>query len=101
MNSILITRESRLWINRFRSYKILIDNKVVGTLTDGESKEFSVTPGEHSIQAKIDWGTSPRLCISGDQSMLKLHCGTNANPITALFYAIAGWGNYLWLSRDD
>ncbi len=47
------------YINRFREYGIYIDGTKAGVIRNGETKDFEVTPGTHTIYAKIDWCYSP------------------------------------------
>jgi hypothetical protein len=47
--------------NRRRDYKIFIDGKKVGTIADGETKDFVTSAGQHSIMVKIDWCSSPEI----------------------------------------
>jgi hypothetical protein len=54
MSSITIQR-SREYNNRFRNFRIFIDDREVGKVGNGEAKTFNVTPGRHRVMAKIDW----------------------------------------------
>ncbi len=49
--------------NRMRDYKIFIDGQQVGTIANGETKDFPTTVGQHTVTAKIDWCSSPELLI--------------------------------------
>ncbi|WP_445723435.1 hypothetical protein [Flavobacterium sp.] len=49
--------------NRMRDYKIFIDGQQVGTIANGETKEFPTTVGQHIVTAKIDWCSSPDISI--------------------------------------
>src|ERR1700759_3799303 len=59
---IILTRRSE-WLNRLRSYKIFIDDSEAGIIKNGDSEEFAITPGVHSIQCKIAWYSSPVFTI--------------------------------------
>ena len=48
----------------FRRYKILIDEVEVASLKEGESHSAEVEPGDHRIQAKIDWTATPEVEVS-------------------------------------
>lgn len=50
---IIISRTSQ-YPNKFRSYKIFIDDQLVGKVKDGEQISLEVEPGNHSIYIKID-----------------------------------------------
>ncbi len=70
MEKIVIKRTNE-FINRFRNYKIFIDGQQVGTIGNGETKEFLVSIGQHSLIAKIDWCTSQELQINIDENEIK------------------------------
>lgn len=57
MATIILNRTSE-YVNRLRNYGVYIDGKKVGTIANGDTKEFVVTPGHHSIVTKIDWCSS-------------------------------------------
>lgn len=72
MASIKITRTSE-YSNRMRDYQIFIDGQKVGTIANGETKEFEISTGQHSIVAKIDWCSSPELLFdSNDTTTFKV-----------------------------
>ncbi|MBW3518082.1 hypothetical protein [Flavobacterium sp. NKUCC04_CG] len=88
MAIIKIERKNDL-SNRFRDYNIYIDGNKVGTIANGEVKEFTVdSSGTHSVKATIDWCSSQELFLnlnSADTIPLKL------NSITTK------WGIYYFL----
>ncbi|UMB60676.1 hypothetical protein MHL31_00340 [Lutibacter sp. A80] len=58
MTKLSITRKYE-WNNMARDYGIYIDGKKIGTIANGETKEFEITAGTHKINGKIDWCKSP------------------------------------------
>jgi hypothetical protein len=54
MPSLTVRRDSG-YADSIRAYKLLLDGTEIGRIASGESKSFEVTPGEHTLQAKIDW----------------------------------------------
>lgn len=58
MATIRLERKSE-YINRAREYTIILDGNTVGTISNGETKDFTITKGTHTIRAKIDWCSSP------------------------------------------
>jgi len=70
MATIKIQRTSE-WNARFRDFNIFIDGKQVGTIANGETKEFITTSGIHTITAKIDWCSSPDITINTDDNQTK------------------------------
>lgn len=70
---IVINRKSE-WVNKRRDYKILIDGTEAGKLANGGSEEFTITPGIHKVQCKINWCSSPELELEikdGETKFLK------------------------------
>jgi hypothetical protein len=57
---IIINRKSE-WRNRAFGFRVLIDGKEVGMIANGGSEEYSIEPGVHTLQCKIDWCSSPEL----------------------------------------
>jgi len=58
MAATLIIQRSNEFLNRFRNIEILIDGKRAGKVANGSTVEFEVYPGEHAINARIDWASS-------------------------------------------
>lgn len=74
---IILSRSSE-WVNRFRSYKVLINGSEAGSLKNGGSEEFSVEPGSVSIQCKVDWYSSRPFTINvqeGETAYLRVRTG--------------------------
>jgi len=55
MEKIKITRVNE-WNNWTRDYRIYIDGQEIGTISDGETKEFYVPTGQHKLKARLFWG---------------------------------------------
>lgn len=70
MATIKLQRPSE-YNNRMRDYKIFIDGLQVGTIANGETKEFATTVGQHSVTAKIDWCSSPDISIKTDDNEIR------------------------------
>lgn len=62
MASIIINRTSE-YLNRLRNCDVYIDGKKVDTISNGETKEFNISAGQHSILIKIDWCSSQILLV--------------------------------------
>ena len=43
----------------FRGFDILIDGKDSGSLGVNNQQEFELNPGTHTVQAKVDWCSTP------------------------------------------
>ena|ERR1044072_4044260 len=57
MPKVIITRSSE-WLNKLRDANLLLDNKKIGTIADGDTVEFEVCEGTHTIEASLDWCSS-------------------------------------------
>ena len=55
---IILTRKSE-WMNRSRPYHVLIDGMDAGSIANGSTQEFMVSPGSHTVQCKMAWYCSP------------------------------------------
>ena len=62
MATICIERNSEL-MNRARKFKVVIDNKEVGSIKNGDVLKFNVGPGSHALKASIDWCSSPEINV--------------------------------------
>lgn len=62
MATIKIQRTSE-YNNKLRDFSIYVDGNKVGTIVDGEVKEFTTTPGTHVVTAKIDWCSSQNVSV--------------------------------------
>ena len=65
MPSLTVRRDSG-YADSMRAYKLLLDGAEIGKIASGESKSFEVTPGEHTIQAKIDWCSTTPLSFTAE-----------------------------------
>jgi len=54
MGKLIIDRRSE-WINRGRIIGLYLNKEKIGTIENGESKEFELEPGNYNLKAKIDW----------------------------------------------
>lgn len=81
-SEIEVARLSDPFNARFRAFTVVIDSESEGKLRDGESQSFSVKPGEHELNIKIDWIRSNRVVISCERGQVhQFQCW----PRSALF----------------
>ena len=83
MAKIILKRTSE-YVNRMRDYKIYLDGLNIGTIANGETKQFEINTGQHSIIAKIDWCCSPEInvnLIENETKSLKVGGFKNGNWI--------------------
>jgi hypothetical protein len=99
MHSITITRESGYGVDRLRPYDILIDDKRVLDINEGERKQFSVSPGARSVSLRVDWCRSHTLRLNTENGQsTELWCWPKARIYTWLFFLTLGWNRYIALS---
>ena len=92
MATIIFKRTSE-YNNRFRGYHLFIDGKKIGTIANGQTKEFETTSGQHNVVAKIDWCSSPEISLTlGDTDKKELIVGgfKNSNWIMPIAMGIIG-----------
>ena len=70
MATIRLKRTSE-YNNRMGDIKIFIDGQQVGTIANGETKDFPSTVGQHNLTAKIDWCSSPDISIELKENQTK------------------------------
>lgn len=100
MATIRIKRTNE-YSNLLRDYKIFIDGQQVGTIANGETKDFSTTVGQHTVTAKIDWCSSPDVSIDVKENQtIALNVYGLKTPIEFLvhiYYLTKGRNRYLTL----
>ncbi len=61
----------REWFGRFRKLAVLVDGEVAARVGIGETAVIGVMPGQHRLQAKMDWCTSPELEILVEENVTR------------------------------
>ncbi|MGC1471601.1 MAG: hypothetical protein WA775_03325 [Psychroserpens sp.] len=88
-------------INRARAIEIYINNKIVGTIRNGETKIFKVDSDITIVYAKIDWCiTKPKNINTPENKMIILELGSNLSGwklLLAIYYVIFKPSKYLYL----
>ncbi|MDQ6812537.1 MAG: hypothetical protein M3040_02165 [Bacteroidota bacterium] len=54
---LVLTRKGSL-VNRRQRYKVLIDGSEAGQIKNDDTEEFILSPGQHTLQCKINWMSS-------------------------------------------
>jgi hypothetical protein len=60
MPKISVFRKSE-WMTRFKVVELYLDGQRIGYLSNGETKEFDVPAGQHTLKAKMGWYGSKNL----------------------------------------
>jgi hypothetical protein len=101
-SNIRITRASE-WRNLFRAFKVFIDDNLVGTIKNGATVEYPVSPGIHRVYLEIDWCVTSTVEIDCDLGKeIALMCGSSEwarrflipQPIPDAYIQ-------LWVKEDD
>ena len=93
MAKLIITRSSE-WFNRARGIRILINDKEMGKMANGQKREVELPAGHYVVKAKIDWCGSNRISfdVSGDDtkevSLSSFGYSWNFVPISLVVVAI-------------
>jgi hypothetical protein len=92
---ITIKRNSQ-YANRFRAYKVFIDDVEVGKIENGQEIKLKQPRGKHQLRLKVDWCSSNFVEINSRHKSNSFLCGSNAGGLLTLFYLFAK-DRYLWL----
>ena len=72
-------------VNKFRKITILLDGKYCCAVANGERHSIALSPGAHTLKAKIDWCGSNPLSLEikeSEQTNIALSC--NYHPETSI-----------------
>lgn len=104
MSIIKITRSDE-YANRLRNIRIILDGTELGTIGNAETKDFDIKPGNHLLQAKIDWCSSNKVefNISGNETIsFGMESFARQNPLgiaATIYYITFGASKYLTLTE--
>ncbi|HRP31804.1 MAG TPA: hypothetical protein PKV73_07930 [Agriterribacter sp.] len=94
----LVVKRTSEYNNRLRDYQLFLDGKKIGTISNGEKKEFEIATGQHNVVARIDWCSSPEILVNlDDTEKKKLVVGgfKNGHWIMPIAGGIIGIGIFL------
>jgi hypothetical protein len=75
--TIAISRKSSFHVVP-RAYKVWIDGTAVGAVMNGESADFAVDPGEHTVEVSLDGMYSRKLAVEVfEGGRRRITCGPN------------------------
>jgi hypothetical protein len=93
--NLSITRRPH-WLDRSRDYHVQLDGRSLGTLNAGETQEFEIPAGSHSLEVRVGKCTSPlRMLSLKAGETIAFECGCRLKGWRAL---AAPW--YLALARN-
>jgi hypothetical protein len=97
-----INRKSA-YADKLRSYKIVLDDKIIGAIAENETKDFDLKSGSHVIYLKIDWARSNKISFNNNGSELveleAVSVLAGGKVIFALFYVIFLSTKWIKLTR--
>lgn len=94
------------WVNKMREIGVYSNGEKIGTIDDGETKEFEIEPGLHCLNVKLDWGRSPVIEIEiskNNVQYIELSGFKNSQwllPCLIIFSAISFILGYLNIDTD-
>lgn len=75
LSHIAVRRGSTSSIDQNRAYRVLVDDVQVGEIMPGQHEAFPVTAGDHEIELRVDWVSSPRVAVPVEEgSRVTLYC---------------------------
>jgi hypothetical protein len=95
--NLVIDRKS-LRVNRLRKYKLIIDDKEVHYIKNGETLSLKLPTGEHGVYAKIDWLKSNRVnfCIDTN-NQVNLIIGIKKSKFITIILSIISMIGVFWI----
>ncbi|WP_442485190.1 hypothetical protein [Aeoliella sp. SH292] len=97
-----IARRSH-WLDRSRDYHVQLDGRSLGTLNSGETLEFDIPPGSHSLEVRVGKCTSPlRMLNLKEGETVAFECGCRLKgwrALTAPWYLALARNKYLELKK--
>lgn len=90
MAVVRVKRNTALWRDKLRSYKVVVDGAVIGKIRDGESADFNVNAGAHQVRIKIDWSGSRALSFDVQSNQVVFfECQPNGPAMKAVFDVVS------------
>jgi hypothetical protein len=100
--TIVLTRESRGWRDRARSYMVMLDDAEVAKVRRGQRVELPVTPGHHEVFLKISWCRSPAVAVDAQPGdVIELFCAPGGSASEGLGDVLGDSQNYITLTRVE
>ena len=97
---MIIIKRCTGYVDKIRAYKIFLDGTEIGVIRQGESKQFPLQQGKHTLQLKIDWCTSKLVTFDLTDKPITFECGSN-NALKAGISAFLKPTDYMWLKKIE
>jgi hypothetical protein len=90
-STISISRHKSI-ANSLRQYTVSIDDSSVGKIKSGETKQYRVASGSHSVRVKLDFYKSQQLQLDlKPNQTVKLECGENGPETISEVFSLSGF----------
>jgi hypothetical protein len=93
---VIILKRTSGYADKLRAYKVLLDGSEIGSIGDGEIKDFQVLPGKHILQLAIDWCNSNPIQFEITDKAITFECGSK-KAFKAAFSTFFKTQEYMWL----
>ncbi|MGO8870585.1 MAG: DUF4190 domain-containing protein [Acidimicrobiales bacterium] len=91
--TLRLTRHPARWRDRSRSYKVVIDDAVIGKIRNGETADFRIPAGRHEVAIKLDWARSNASTLKlGAGELAHFECEPAGSSLTSFFDVFAAMG---------
>ena len=101
LSRLQVRRRKGGWRDLLREYRIEVDGHPAATLRRGQTLSLNVSPGEHTVRARIDWTGSPELSSTFDAGeTVALVVGVNGGPLKGP-WQMFGKESWLKIERDQ
>jgi hypothetical protein len=88
------------YADMLRSYQLRIDGRNVGKVARNDTLEITAPPGDHRIEASIDWGRSRPLVIrAAPGETVDVEVRNRWSALLALWAITFGKNSYLMLTE--
>ncbi len=88
--------------DRFRRYKVFVDDTQVGLIGRGQTVRFDLPAGPHRLQLRIAWCSSPTLTAMVEPGeATSFRCAPGGDPSEALDAVTVGAADYIALQQTD
>lgn len=98
--TLRLTRNPARWRDRTRSYKVVIDDTVIGKIHNGETAGFKVPAGQHEVAIKLDWARSNASSLElGADELARFECEPAGSSLSWFldFFAAMGKKGRPWI----
>ena len=77
---------------------MFLDGTLLGKIAPGQSQSFDVSTGDHTIQAKIDWASTPQVPFHLEEKPVTFECYNKLRGLCLLWACLAMFNPRAWIS---